>query len=56
MYRFGLELFAPVSMLNLITANGLIITPSAFKATQVFVFTLISAFSGWYVIKRFGKT
>ena len=56
MYRFGLELFAPLSVLELITVNGLIIAPSAFKAVQVFVFMIISAVSGWYVIRRFGKT
>ncbi|MCL2637371.1 MAG: hypothetical protein FWD48_03280 [Oscillospiraceae bacterium] len=56
MYRFGLELFAPVSALELITANGLFIAPSAFKAVQVLVFLIASAVSGWYVIRRFGKT
>jgi hypothetical protein len=56
MYYFGLDLFAPVSVFELITTNGLIVAPSAFKATQVFVFMLISAASGWYIIRRFGKT
>ncbi|MDR2533051.1 MAG: hypothetical protein LBC82_09455 [Oscillospiraceae bacterium] len=56
MYRFGLNLFAPVSVLELITANGLIVASSAFKAVQVMVFVIITAGSGWYVIRKFGKT
>jgi hypothetical protein len=56
MYSFGLNLMGAVSVLELITTNGLIIAPSAFKAVQVFVFLILSAVSGWYVIRRFGKT
>jgi len=56
MYRFGLNLFNPVSTLELIITNGLIVAPSPLKALKVIVFTGISAFSGWYVIRKFGKT
>jgi hypothetical protein len=56
MYLFGLNLFNPVSTLELIKTNGLIVAPSALKALKVIVFAIISAGSGWYVIKRFGKT
>jgi hypothetical protein len=56
MYRFGLNLFNPVSTLELITTNGLIVSPSGFKALQVLVFAGICTVSGWYIIRRFGKT
>jgi hypothetical protein len=56
MYSFGLHMMGSVSVAELITTNGLITAPSAFKGMQVLVFLIASAVSGWYVIRRFGKT
>jgi len=56
MFRFGINLMNPFSVLELITTNGLVVAPSFFKATQVLVFAVVSTVSGWYVVRRFGKT
>jgi hypothetical protein len=56
MFRFGLEFMRVVSVLDLITVNGLIITPTPLKLIQLAVFGYAAGVSGWYVVKKFGRT
>jgi hypothetical protein len=56
MYTFGLDFVGYITLKELITVNGLIVDPKWYKALQVFIFTVLSAGSGWYVVKKFGKT
>jgi hypothetical protein len=55
LHLFGLELLNPVSLLGLITFNGIIVSPSVLEAVQAAVFASISILCGLFVTKKFGK-
>jgi hypothetical protein len=55
LYEFGFELLNPLSLLELVTFNGVVVAPSVFKAIQAVVFAVVSAGCGYYVVKRFGR-
>jgi hypothetical protein len=56
LYLFGFELLNAFSLLNLVSFNSIIVSPSVSGVIQVVVFVGVSAACGWYVVKRFGRT
>ena len=56
MYRLGLPFFRHFSIMDLMSVNNLIITPSPVKLIQSAVFMYAAGFSVWYVVKKFGRT
>jgi hypothetical protein len=55
LYLFGFNLLNAVSLLSLITVNGIIVSPSFGKAVQTVVFITVSVMCVNYIIRKFGK-
>jgi len=55
LHLFGFNLFYSVSLLNLVTVNGIIVAPGILKAVQVIIFTGVSVMSLYYIKRKFGK-
>ncbi|MCL2278444.1 MAG: hypothetical protein FWC20_03435 [Oscillospiraceae bacterium] len=55
LHLFGFEFLNALSLLNLITVNPLIVTPSVIGAIQITIFALISIMCRRYIFKNFGR-
>ncbi|MCL2248846.1 MAG: hypothetical protein FWC13_06215 [Oscillospiraceae bacterium] len=53
LHLFGFELLNPISLVNLITLNPLILAPSIVGAMQVAIFAFVSIMCLRYIIRRF---
>jgi len=54
-HLFGFDLLNPVSLLELVTTNGIIMAPDILKIIQAVVFAGISVISVFYIRRKFGK-
>ena len=55
LYEVGFTLLTPLSLLELITFNGLVVDAGIFKAVQLVAFAGVATYCGMYVIRRFGR-
>jgi hypothetical protein len=56
LYLFGFELIIPISLLNLVNFNGIVVSPNMFGLIQIISFIAISGLCGRFIIKNFGRT
>jgi len=55
LHLFGFDLLNAVSLLNLVTFNGIIVAPGIMKSIQLVVFTSVSVICVFYINRKFGK-